>query len=389
MRRFAIVFLAALTMATLAVPAGASHSRADRLTAMTQNLYVGTDLFELLVPVPECADFDALGIPCSVIVQGGRALDDVAATNYPERAAKIADLIAVRRPDILGLQEVSRVTVIPADPLGNPVGEPVVTDYLQILLDELAARGLEYQVAASVDNADIFPVPTGVLTPQGPAIQNLVGLLDRDVILARPGVKVHADTAMGARFDSAQLSFPLAGQDVEFTRSYVKVDVTVRGRRYAAVNTHLEVEFGPASGPPLYPAANAIQAAQAGELAKILSVEDDPIVLLGDFNSAPDSDNGLEGVPTPYQILAGSGFSDVWNLRSFGSSPGYTCCQAELLDNPVSDLDERIDQIWLGPGLETRWVFANTVGDRRWQKTPSGLWPSDHAGVIGYLGLKR
>lgn len=388
MRRIATVILAALTMATLAVPAGASHTRADRLTAMTQNLYVGTDLFELLVPVQECEKLDA-EVPCSVIVQGGFALDDVAATNYPERAKKIAQLIARRGPDVVGLQEVSQVTVIPTDFKGNPVGPAVVTDYLQILLDELAGLGFHYQVAASVDNANIFPVPTGVFVPGvGPVIQNLVGLLDRDVILARKGVTVHADTAHVARFESAQLSFPLAGQDVEFTRSYVKVDVTVRGRRYAAVNTHLEVEFGPESGMELYPSANGIQTAQAGELVKVLSNEDDPIVLLGDFNSAPDSDNGLKGVPTPYQVLAGSGFSDVWNLRLFGQSPGYTCCQAELLDNPFSQLDERIDQVWLGPGLKTRWVFANTVGDRRWQKTPSGLWPSDHAGVIAYMGLE-
>lgn len=389
MRRIVTLILAAVTTAAIAVPAGADHLETDRLRAMTQNLYVGTDLFALLEPVPECAELDAAGVPCSVIVQGGAALADVAATDYPARAARIADLISVRRPDIIGLQEVSRITVIPSDPTGmDATGPPVVTDYLEILLDELAARGLDYQVAASVDNASIFPVPTGVFVPGvGPVVQNLVGLLDRDVILARPGVTVHADTAMGANYQSAQLAFPLAGQDVEFTRSYVKVDVTVRGRRYAAVNTHLEVEFGP--GSPQYPAANAIQAAQTGDLLGVLAEEDDPIVLLGDFNSGPDSDNGLPGLPTPYQALAGSGFSDVWNLRSFGSSPGYTCCQAELLDNTRSQLDERIDQIWLGPGLETRWVFANTVGDRRWQKTAGGLWTSDHAGVIGYLGLAR
>ena len=386
MRRIATLILAALTVTTTAVPAGADHLEDDRLTAMTQNLYVGTDLFELIEPVDECETFDPI-VPCSVIVQGGAALADVAATNYLGRAAKLAELIAWRRPDVIGLQEVSRITVVPTDPSGNPNGEPpVVTDYLQTLLDELAARGLDYQVAASVDNANIFPVPTGVFMPGvGPVVQNLVGLLDRDVILARPGVTVHADTAMGAKFASAQLAVPLAGEELEFTRSYVKVDVTVRGVRYAVVNTHLEVEFNPDS--PLYPFANGIQAAQAGELLMVLAAEDDPIVLLGDFNSAPDSDNGLEDVPTPYQALAASGYTDVWNVRSFGSSPGYTCCQAELLDNRFSQLDERIDQIWLSPGLTTRWAFANTVGDRFWQKTAGGLWPSDHAGVIGYLGL--
>jgi endonuclease/exonuclease/phosphatase family metal-dependent hydrolase len=386
MRRIAPLILAVLMTATLATPATADYVQADRLRVMTQNLYVGTDLFELLEPVTDCEPYDAAGVPCSLIVQGGKALDDVAATDYPERAKKIADLISWRRPDVIGLQEVSRITVVPTDPTGNPVAPPEVTDYLDILLAELAARGLDYQVAASVDNADIFPVPTGVFVPGlGPVVENLVGLLDRDVILARDGVTVHADTVDSARYQTAQLSFPLGGDEVEFTRSYVKVDLTVRGRRYAAVNTHLEVEFE--SGSPLYPVANQIQAAQAGELVGALAAEDDPVVLLGDFNSAPDSDNGLP-LPTPYQILAGNGFTDVWNVRTFGSGPGFTCCQAELLDNPVSQLDQRIDQIWLGLGIDVRWAFANTVGDRYWQKTPAGLWPSDHAGVMAYLGLE-
>lgn len=382
MRRIFSLVLAGLLLAGLASPAAASRSSYSVLTAMTYNLYVGTDLFELLNPVEECEEVPPPLTPeqCSLIVQAGAALEDVEKTNFEERAKTIARLIANRRADVVGLQEVSRITTIPTDPFGNPVGPPVVTDYLEILLKALEAQGAKYQVAASVDNADVGPIPAGTFTPQGPIVENLAFLLDRDAILVRTGLEIDPKSVASAPFaPDSQLVIPIGGQDVEFTRSWVKVDVTKHGKRYAVANTHLEVEFEPGN------IANGLQTAQAVELVKVLAQEDDPTVLLGDMNSGPKSDNGLPGIPTPYQVLGSSGFADAWTAQVFSSRPGYTCCQAELLDNPTTQLDQRIDQVWLGNGLEPRFIFANTVGDRVWQKTPSGLWPSDHAGVVAYL----
>jgi len=50
--------------------------------------------------------------------------------------------------------------------------------------------------------------------------------------------------------------------------------------------------------------------------------------------------------------------------------------------NPVSKLSQRIDYVFsrgLSPE-ETR-----LVGDKPNSRTPSGLWPSDHAGVVATL----
>ena len=60
---------------------------------------------------------------------------------------------------------------------------------------------------------------------------------------------------------------------MEFTRSWLKVDVVKGGKRYSIANTHLEVEFD--FGNP----ANALQTLQAAELMGVLALEDDPVVL--------------------------------------------------------------------------------------------------------------
>ena len=59
-----------------------------------------------------------------------------------------------------------------------------------------------------------------------------------------------------------------------------------------------------------------------------------------------------------------------------------------MLDNVISQLDERIDQVWVWPATDyagppfLRNVRADVIGDEAGDKTvQSGLWPSDHAGV--------
>jgi hypothetical protein len=75
-------------------------------------------------------------------------------------------------------------------------------------------------------------------------------------------------------------------------------------------------------------------------------------------------------------------YTDVWDLRP-GNPEGLTCCQLADLSNPVSIHDERVDVIFsvLAPSK----VKANVLDDEPSDKTPSRLWPSDHAAVIGEL----
>ncbi len=72
----------------------------------------------------------------------GRALD------FPARAGAIANEIQAKKPDLIGLQEVTNWTTEGFNP-------PPSYDFLAILEGALAARGLDYEVAAVAHNAKI------------------------------------------------------------------------------------------------------------------------------------------------------------------------------------------------------------------------------------------
>lgn len=83
-------------------------------------------------------------------------------------------------------------------------------------------------------------------------------------------------------------------------------------------------------------------------------------------------------------ILAG--YRDVWSEAKPGSA-GLTCCQAQLDNNVESQLYQRIDLLlFLGDINVQR---ASIFGATQSSKTPSGLWPSDHAGVAAQILVKR
>jgi hypothetical protein len=104
-----------------------------------------------------------------------------------------------------------------------------------------------------------------------------------------------------------------------------------------------------------------------------------PTILVGDFNSPVDGSGS-----STYANLIGAGFTDAWNVTHPGD-PGFTCCQdANLLNNP-SKLSQRIDLVLFknGPAALNADIVGEALGDR----TPSGLWPADHAGVVATLAL--
>jgi endonuclease/exonuclease/phosphatase family metal-dependent hydrolase len=97
--------------------------------------------------------------------------------------------------------------------------------------------------------------------------------------------------------------------------------------------------------------------------------------MLGDFNSLPDG-------PT-YAALRAAGFDDAWTRANPGAADGFTCCYRELLDDPADALRARIDLILTRGNLVATEAFlvGHAPTDVR-----SGLWPSDHAGVVATLG---
>jgi endonuclease/exonuclease/phosphatase family metal-dependent hydrolase len=381
-----------LALPALAGEAKGKEGRAGHLKVMTQNLYVGANLFKILNPensVPENA---------------AEIFGDILETDFWQRAEAIADLVAEHEPHLIGLQEVSLIqTQCPTDilpPPGNPApnATDLYADYLAILQAALSARGLDYHIAAEVTNADVeLPVENDGLLESCPYPYFDARLTDRDVTLRRGDVNVEFSYSDNYTFN---LPVPTAAGEITFVRGFNIVDIDLKGRGYRFVNTHLEV-----SGDPF---ANFFQTVQSVELTQILDgladgVSDEIIVVVGDLNSDPGDGPVWEcaappdfSCPTPYSVMAANGYVDAWMLRNGAPDPGYTCCQEDLLTNGDSWLDQRIDHIWVRPPTEgaqgphfLNAVHATVVGNRQEDRTVDGLWPSDHAGVVAGMTFRH
>jgi len=377
-KRFLTTVVAlALVMVPLAATAANSNSEGrpngvGPVRTATYNLYLGADIFRVV----EAAVTDPDTVPVAV----AQVVNIMMGTDFPERSVAIADQIAKTRPHLIGLQEVSLWRYqTPGDFFdGNPLpAEIVLYDFLEIFLAALADRGLHYEVAGVVQNADIeLPMFVGFDGPT-PLFDD-ARLTDRDVILVQKGVQT--SNLLAANY-SDKVSLPIGPVVVEFLRGYVAVDAKVKGREYRFVNTHLEVAPNLLIPP--------VQSLQALELATVLATETKPIILVGDFNSSPEDIPTV--LPPPYWIMTAAGYVDTWTRRVGRPSAGFTCCQDELLTNEESELDERIDLIFVRNDTDfPAWpdlgpVKARVLGARERDKTPSGLWPSDHAGIAAKL----
>ena len=340
--------------------------RSDAITVMTQNVYVGADV-DAILEVQDPND-----IPLAVAV----AFQELLSTDFFERAATIAEQIARTRPHLIGLQEISLIRVqSPGDALSpEPTpAEEVLLDYLSILLQALRDRHLHYQVVGKIQNAD---VELPMLASPDPLAFDDVRLTDFDVVLARRDVQVSQKSVVEQNY-AKKLIIP--GTGIKIPRGYVAVDARIKHRTYRFVNTHLE------------PATPGVRLKQAGELLDVLADEKKPVIVVGDFNTPAPTGQMPTGGQT-YQAFVSAGFVDVWtrNLNK-SEGEGFTFSHDSDLRNTVVDLNERIDLIFvrnrvrgqtlLGP------VFAKVWGDELRERTPSGLWPSDHAGVIARLRL--
>jgi endonuclease/exonuclease/phosphatase family metal-dependent hydrolase len=326
--------------------------KGNPLTLMTWNIYQGADLSRIFVATTEEEFVKAVGDTYNI----------VQATNFVERADSIADEIQETRPDLIGLQEVVLLrTQTPSDGPATPATN-VSFDYLQILIDNLAQRGLIYEPIVVQTSTDI-EVPG--LTSTGLVD---IRLTDRGVILARADRDFTLSNINGAQF-VAKLPLTTPFGSISIPHSWVSVDITFdKADKARIVSTHLE---------PLSP---IIQGQQADELLNGPDNTNLPVILIGDFNSNADG----TGTPT-YSKLKDAGFIDAWTIKGKGN--GFTCCQAEDLLNQDSSLNERLDLIMFRGNFEVKDI--ELVGNSQNDRTISGLWPSDHAGVVANLNLNN
>ena len=317
------------------------------VTVMTQNLYVGADVDAVIGALASPNPND--DVPTLLF-----AIQTLGETDFPARAAAVADAIARARPHVVGLQEVS---VIDIDLTG--LGLPVVVhlDFLAILQAKLAERGLHYVLAAQVQNITAVPLPG-------------ISLVDHDAML------VDADrvTIVSASGQNFAVNVGVVAPGIELKRGWVTARTTIDGQPYTFVSLHAEADLGGAH-------LDGLRALQLGEVVGTVA-GDARVVMIGDFNDVPTS--------SMHQVLTGAGFTDVWAALRPGVI-GFTCCHLPNLSDQIAAFSQRIDYVFTrgiaGPndnviGQIDR--FGNVPADRLAGPAHS-IWPSDHAGVTATL----
>lgn len=327
------------------------------LVVMTRNLYLGADV-QQIATVLDLA---------SIYWTTERLFEDMVKNEFPRRAEEIAREIEQFDPDIISLQETVLIRSGRPDylPKRENDAECVEYDYLEIIREALANRGLAYNVAVTAENADI----------ESPDIRMDVRLTDRDVILVRSSLAT-ADASSAAY--ERDFTFPIPFLSITVKRSYSEVLVSKEGRTVRFINTHLEVPQGNDA---------SVQEAQARELdAHIDEVMADgiPVILAGDLNSGPSSTGVPRGV---YDYLRTTGgMTDVWDRLGVGD--GYTCCYAPDLTGDPAEHDQRIDHIMFRETESAAIIPTGTVttetDERERIVTTRGarIWASDHGGVV-------
>jgi endonuclease/exonuclease/phosphatase family metal-dependent hydrolase len=319
------------------------------VTIMTRNMDSATD-FGLVLGATTVQQFE---------VGATATYQEVQASNIPERAQAIASEIRATHPDLVGLQEVG---LWRTGPFGQPPATTVQFDSLQSLLDALKQQGLPYAPVAIMNEFDL----------EGPGSLGFdVRYTDRDVILARTGDDAPELSNIQEQHYATNLTFPTVFGPVTATRGWESVDVNIRGRSFRFVTTHLET----------YSAS--VQVAQSNELLQVPGNTSLPVVFAGDFNSAAGT-GGPDQTPT-YGNLIAAGLVDSWNV-AHPSDPGYTWpLHGEDPYTSSSAPTERIDLVLFRGRFGT--LGAQLIGNTTADLTPSGLWPSDHAGVVATLQL--
>lgn len=323
------------------------------ITVMTRNLYDGVD-----AQVAQLLQDLATGQPQIVILMdAGAVMAAAKASDFPGRAALIAKEAASVRPELISVQEaILYRSQCPADFVtGNAAA--VEVDFLQELLAALRNEGLHYEVVAVSQNIDI-EMPG--LTPQGLCDLRLT---DRDVILARTD-EVKVSNVQAAHYAT------VCYQIVPWIRGWISADVKTNGRTFRFIDTHLDTED-----------CATEQTQEAMELLAGPANTELPVVLAGDFNS----DAYGAQMPTPtYPALIAAGFVDTWSAVH-GDDVVYTCCQDPGLADPVpfSSQQKRIDLILTRGRLSA--IGAVRLGADPEDRTASGLWASDHAGMAATL----
>jgi endonuclease/exonuclease/phosphatase family metal-dependent hydrolase len=342
----AVLAILASVLAWGSAPVRAEDNDGDlgrhEVRVLTQNMYVGASL-GILLGATSLTDLITTAIPTFT--------KNILATKPDERAAAMAAEIAKQRPDFVALNEVWMLT-----------RKDFKMDLLKSVLEALKALGQPYELVkgATVNQEELDLNP-------------LVDfhLLDRNAILMRTDVDIHFIGVQSQQFPTTITLPPPLNQIPPIHGGYVSVDAIVRGLPLRFVAVHL------------IPNAGTIVRHTQELLHLAADTTTLPLVFGGDFNTtADDPSNPITGLVYQTLINPQTRLTDAWKLLH-PNQPGFTCCQEAKLLNPRSTFTHRLDLILFRDlvGVDNMKVFGDLPSDR----TPSGLWPSDHAGVVATL----
>jgi hypothetical protein len=358
--------IAALAVTLVGLQASAqslSRGQGD-LRVMTYNANEGSDFLEV----------QAAGNFPQFLAAVGQTIAQVRATNPPARMQALAKQIIAAGPALVGVQEIDQWESGQLDLSTFSCGPTTLEfDMLRELRDALTAQGGHYKVAVQAQQYAFPPTP-GFLSDGTPLCVKVVNYI---AILARTDLdpsKFQWRNAQSAQYAST-LFFPTPVGTLPLPRAWASVDATFHSQQFRFITTHLEsVDTTPLIG-------FSIREQQGAELRNGPANTGVPVVLAMDSN-APAAPLPQDPAYVDF-ILAG--YADGW-ADLFPSVQGFTCCQAELDNNLVSQLNQRIDLILTRGPLEVQNIAL--YGATQASKTAGGLWPSDHAGVAAQLALE-
>jgi endonuclease/exonuclease/phosphatase family metal-dependent hydrolase len=338
----------------LAVAAWGFAAEPESVKIMTQNMDAGTDLTfaisELLGLFPP-----GFGVELTY--------EEILATNIPQRAALLAAKVADKKPDLLALQEVT----LWRTGASVDTATTVLFDQLQLLLSNLAADGVAYDIVAVNSLSDIALPKTS-----GGALR----ITDRDVLLIRADLRPPAFHLSDVHANSFDAEYSFGGLHVP--SGWISAIVHTGNRHFRLVTTHLQ---GPVPGDPT---AIAVQTAQANQFIHELRNSTVPVVIAGDFNS--DAIQGTAG-PGPDNtgtaaLIQAAGYLDTWTIAGSGLGPTWPLYLEDQFPPPFfanSVPFERIDLIF------SQGLSVVSVEDVLAPGSAANQWPyfaSDHSGVV-------
>ncbi len=384
--RSRVLMLALFALATTALlaPAAGTAAKAKKgkkdpkITVMSRNLYLGADLGPAV---------NAAGL-CDAIDAGGQIINDVDASNFPERAKLLAKEVKKAKPDLLGLQEAALWRdQTPSDYTATPATH-VRYDFLKLLQEELKAKGAKYKVAVVQDEFDQeLPGDTdGVDSPDDFLCgADLDGRLTmRDAILVRKGSGVKATKPDMGHFDNTY-DVVLGGVvPISVDRGWVSVDAKVaqtkktKGAKFHFVNTHLE-----SFGDPMIRESQARELfAKGGPLRTKRQ-----LVMLGDINSGGPKDKVGTGFTTPGDEGAYNALVKDFGMTNLGTR--QTCCYPDVFKSIIGGyrFDHTVDHVMAKPKL--RQTGSYVTGTNPHVTGAGGVVSSDHGGLVSTLKLKK